>query len=89
MTVWECPSDLEDIRRFHDGFGVICVDVAVLRTFDTDITIARAPLVGNLNHCEIYPRLSGGQRKACKSNARWVHYPEWVSENYRGAVEHF
>src|SRR5207302_1939399 len=88
VTLWAAPSDLDDVRRFNEDFGVICFDVAVLRAIP-GIVIARAPLVGNLNHCEIYPRLAPGARKACKNNYRWVHYPEWVQAEHRGPVEAF
>lgn len=87
VTLWESLADLDDIRRFHEDFGIICFDVAVAR--QPDVVIMRAALVGNLNHCEVYPKLPPRLRKACKRNGRWVHYPEWVADEHRRPVEQF
>lgn len=88
VTLWSAPSDLDDVRRFNEDFGVICFDVALIRGIAGSI-ICRVSLVGNLNHCEIYPRLTPSSRKACKRNYRWVHYPDWVEAEHRGLVETF
>jgi len=87
VTAWKSPSDLDDIRRFHEEFGVVCVRAEVFRQFE--VTIAPAPLVGNLNHYEIFPRLTPGQRKKLRAAATWVHYPDWVAAEDRGQPEVF
>lgn len=87
VTVWRAPSDLDDIRRLEPTMGVVCVPAQLLRTMG--VQIVPVPLVGNLNHCEIFPRLTQSQRRALKAEAAWVHYPEWVAEAHRGQVEPF
>lgn len=88
VTLWTAPSDLNDVQRFNENLGVICFDVAVLRAI-AGVVICRVPLVGNLNHCEVYPGLAPAARKACKNNYRWVYYPNWVKAEHRGQVEVF
>ena len=87
VTVWQSPCDLDDIRRLELSLGVVCVPVQPLR--DAGVRIVRVPLVGNLNHCEIVPRLTPGQRKALKRAASWVHYPDWVATEHRTTVTEF
>lgn len=87
VTVWGEPSDLDDIRRRHEEFGVICVEASVFRA--ANAFIARAPLVGNLNHCEVFPRLSNSPRKKLKIASKWVHYPDWVKPEHRKATVAF
>lgn len=87
VTVWETPDDLEDILRGHEGFCVICVSADELRKHGVIIT--RHALVGNLNHCEIFPRLTGGQRKKLKAAAIWVRYADWVLPEHREVLEVF
>jgi hypothetical protein len=86
MTIWHGPTDIEDVLRGHDGFGLVCVKAGELR--DKGALIVRHPLVGNLNHCEIFPRLSGGARKKLKKAAKWVLYPDWVLPEHRKDIEH-
>ena len=85
VTLWETSSDLDDIRRGHDDLGVVCVAASVFR--DIGVRIVRVPLVGNLNHCEIFPRLSPSPLKKLKKAARWVHYPDWIPANLRTEPE--
>lgn len=87
VTIWESPSDLEDILRWHENFSVVCVSASAFR--EHGAIIARAPLVGNLNHCEIFPRMTGGQQKKLKAAARWVRYADEVLPEHREAVEVF
>ena len=86
-TIWESPSDLDDILRFNPDFGVVCVPASVFR--DAGAVIVRVPLVGNLNHLEIFPRFSPGPLKKMKAAARWVRYPSWVAVEHRGDLEPF
>lgn len=87
VTVWESPSDLEDILRRHEDFSVVCVSASAFR--EHNAIIARAPLVGNLNHCEIFPHMTGGQQKRLRAAARWVRYADWVSPEHRADLEGF
>jgi|SRR5438309_10668107 len=87
VTAWRSPSDLEDIRRFHEHFGVVCVEAARFRALGA--IVAAAPLIGNLNHYEVFPRLSSSPRKKLKAAARWVHYPDWVLPEHRQPIEQF
>jgi hypothetical protein len=85
VTLWETNADLEDVLRGHVDFGVACVPAAAFRA--EGCIIARRPLVGNLNHCEIYPRISRKGLKRVKSAARWAYYPEWVESEHRLPVQ--
>jgi len=87
VTIWEAQSDLDDVRRFNENFGVVCLAAQAFRLEGS--RIVRAALVGNLNHCEIFPRLGSGARKRLKAAAKWVHYPDWVLMDHRVEVEHF
>jgi len=87
VTLWADPSDLDDVLRFEPELGVVCVSAQSLR--DAGAFIVRVPLVGNLNHCEIFPRLTPGPLKRLKAAARWVRYPPWVAEEHRGNIEEF
>ncbi|MFO6447830.1 hypothetical protein ACLBKU_11850 [Erythrobacter sp. NE805] len=87
VTVWESPADLEDVMRDHEDFSVVCVTAADFR--DHGVVIARRPLVGNLNHCEIFPRLTNSQKKKLKSVHKWVYYADSVLPEHRGALEIF
>ena len=87
VTVWETPDDLADILRRHEAFGVICLPAAAFR--EHGATIVRHALVGNLNHCEIFPRLGGGARKKLRAALSWVHYPDWVLPEHRQEVARY
>ena len=87
VTVWEREADLDDVRRHHDGFGVICVAAHVFRSVGG--IIVRVPLVGNLNHCEIFPRFTPSPQKKLRAEVRWVYYPDWVGLEHRGPTEAF
>lgn len=87
VTLWENPSDLDDLLRFQPDFGVICVAAHEFRAVGA--RIVRVPLVGNLNHCEIFPRFTPSPQKKLRSASKWVHYPSWVSEDHRGVLETF
>lgn len=87
VTVWEAPSDLEDIIRRHENFGIVCVSASAFR--EHNVVIARAPLVGNLNHCEVFPRMTGGRQKQLRAASRWVRYADWVVPEHREALETF
>ena len=87
VTIWESPSDLEDILRRHEDFSVVCLSASAFR--EHHVIIARAPLVGNLNHCEIFPRMTGGPQKRLRNAARWVKYADWVLPEHREDVEVF
>ncbi len=87
VTVWAAPSDLEAVLRLEPSLGVVCITAQDIR--DVGAQIVRVPLVGNLNHCEIFPRLTPSPLKKIKKAARWVHYPTWVSEEHRGDIAEF
>jgi hypothetical protein len=74
MTVWQVAGDLEDVLRFNEQFGVLCVNAEDVR--NQGLEIARYPLVGNLNHCEVYGQLSSSKRNALRDAARWVRFPQ-------------
>ena len=76
MTIWQSDQDLEDIRRFNSDFGVVSVKAAIFR--ECGATIVRVPLVGNLNHCEIFPRFKQSAQKKIRNSLEWVFYPSWV-----------
>ena len=83
VTVWDSLQDLEDIRRRHENFGIIAAPASAFRA-EAGTVIARAPLVGNLNHCEIFPHFGQGAQKRIRETSRWVHYPDWVEDQHRG-----
>jgi hypothetical protein len=87
VTVWESPQDLEDVLTGHENFGVVSVKSSVLRA--EGVIIARVPLDGNPNHCEVFPRLSTGARRRIKRQAKWVYFPDWVCAEHRVPVEEF
>lgn len=82
MTPWLSDQDLEDVLRDHDDFGVIAVAASALRA--EGATIARCPIEGNANHCEVLPHFGKKAQRRLKRAAGWVHYPEWVAEEHRG-----
>jgi hypothetical protein len=73
MTVWESDADVEDVLRFNEGMGVVAIEAHHIRRENG--LIVRAPLVGNLNHCEIYPRFGKGPCGRLRDACRWVRYP--------------
>lgn len=85
VTLWASDQDLEDVRRFNEDLGVVWITAEVLRAAKG--IIVRAPLVGNLNHCELFPRFSGGQQKQIRKTARWAHCPDWVAPEHRSAMD--
>lgn len=85
VTLWETDQDLADVRRFNEDFGVIAVPAEIFR--DAGVRIVRVPLVGNLNHCEIFPRLSPSPQKKLRTASRWVFYPDWVLQEHRQALD--
>jgi len=85
VTLWESEADLADVRRFNEDLGVVWVAASIFR--DAGATIVRVPLVGNLNHCELFPRFSPSPLKKMKNAARWVYYPDWVLPEHRGPVD--
>ncbi len=85
VTLWESATDLDDVLRFEQDLGIVCVEAQSFR--GVNALIVRVPLVGNLNHCEIFPRLTPGPLKRLRAAARWVRYPSWVRENHQGPVE--
>jgi hypothetical protein len=87
VTIWESPRDLDDILRGHENFGVVSVPASAFR--EHNVIIARAPLDGNPNHCEIFPRLTGGQQKKLRAVTKWVKYGDWVLPEHREDVEDF
>lgn len=87
VTAWAVASDLDDVLRRHEDFGIVCVPADAFR--NEGALIVRVPLVGNLNHCEVYPRLKGGQCKRIKRLSLWVYYPDWVEHQHTGPVETF
>lgn len=87
VTIWESPSDLDDIIRRHEDFCVVCVPASAFREFG--VVIARHPLVGNLNHCEIFPALTGGQQKRLRAASQFVRYADDVPAEYRAQLVEF
>lgn len=77
VTVWDSPQDLEDIRRGHEEFAVICVPASAFRA-EPEVVIARAPLDGNVNHCEVFPHFGQKAQKRIRNMFRWVHRPTWL-----------
>jgi len=80
VTVWDSPQDLEDVRRDHESFAVICVPASAFRA-EIDTVIARAPLEGNANHCEVFPHYGQGAQKRLRKTFRWVHRPAWLPDD--------
>jgi hypothetical protein len=87
ITVWETEDDLKDVLRFNEQFGVLCVNAEQVR--EQGLSIARYPLVGNLNHCEIYGQFSGSRRNALREAARWVKFPANYPEHCTEHLEEF
>jgi hypothetical protein len=84
VTLWAGDGDLEDIRRDNEHCGVVTIVAADARALG--LMIARAPLEGNPNHCELFPAISGGRRKLLGNASEWVVYPEIVPLENRVAV---
>lgn len=87
VTVWDSPTDLIDVLRGHENFGIVCVNAEAFRAVEAKIV--RRPLEGNQNHCEIFPRLSPKAQRKIKLASCWVHYPEWVLPEHRDEMEVF
>ncbi len=87
VTVWQTAGDLEDVLRFNEQFGVLCLNAEQVR--EQGLEIVRYPLVGNLNHCEVYGQLSSSKRNALRNAARWVRFPENYPEHCIELLEKF
>jgi hypothetical protein len=87
-TIWDNPSDLDDILRFHNGYCVVRIYAEDLR--NEGLTITRRPLVGNLNHCEVFGDMTK-QKKArrLRKLAPWVHWPSSIVTTAAFDIEEF
>ena len=79
VTYWQSEKDVEDVSRVEPTFGIISVVVADIRA--CGLLLVRMPLVGNLNHCEIFGKITKGMRKKLKASSRWVRLPDGVDPN--------
>lgn len=73
ITYWQSGQDERDVLRFEPTFGLISIVVADIRFYG--LVIVRVPLVGNLNHCEIFGNITQAARKGMKRSSRWVRSP--------------
>jgi hypothetical protein len=69
VTLWEGERDMQDLLRFAPGFGVTTLVVADVRSLG--LKIMRIPLVGNLNHCEVWG-IGSKTPKKLKRVHRWA-----------------
>lgn len=74
VTYWQCDADLDDVARPKPIFGIISIVVADIRA--CGLIVARTPLVGNLNHCELFGNITQSVRKKLKRASRWVRPPQ-------------
>lgn len=73
-TIWESEEDLENIMAGHADFGVVRIDAEAIREFG--LQIARVPLDGNPNHCEVFgPMTSKSQAGKLRDQCEWVIQP--------------
>lgn len=84
VTLWVTDSDLEDIQRDHEACGIVTIVAEDARALG--LLIARAPLAGNPNHCELFPTISKARQNLLKNASEWVVYPEIVPQDDRDAV---
>ena len=84
VTFWAGDGDLEDIRRGHEHCGVVTIVAADARALG--LLIARSPLEGNANHCEIFPTISKGRQNLLRNASEWVVYPDAIPAEQREAV---
>lgn len=76
VTYWLSDADLDDVARPEPKFGIISIVVADIRT--CGLILVRTPLVGNLNHCEIFGNITPSIRKKLKRASLWVRLPQDV-----------
>jgi hypothetical protein len=74
VTYWQSDADLDDLARPEPTFGIISIVVADIRS--CGLIVVRTPLVGNLNHCEIFGNISKSMRKKLKQASLWVCPPQ-------------
>jgi hypothetical protein len=84
VTVWTGDADLQDVLRGNEHCGVVTIVAADARALG--LIIARAPLEGNPNHCELFPAPSQGRRNLLRNACEWVVYPEIIPAELRQPV---
>lgn len=84
VTLWAGDSDLEDILRDHEHCGVVTIVAADARALG--LIIARSPLDGNPNHCELFPAATKGRQNLLRNASEWVAYPEVIPPEQRKPV---
>jgi hypothetical protein len=84
VTLWAGDGDLADIRRGHELFGVVTIVVGDARALG--LLVARSPLDGNQNHCEVFPTISKGRQNLLRNACEWVVYPEVIPPEQREPV---
>jgi hypothetical protein len=87
VTLWVDDNDLEDVRRRHGDYGVTTIVAADARALG--LIISRNALVGNLNHCELFPTISKGRRNLLRNATEWVTYPQVIPPEARHPVAHW
>lgn len=84
VTLWESDQDVEDILRWNEECGLATIVVADIRALG--LLVSRVPLVGNLNHCEIFGNIGKGKRNRLRDASLWVKYPDVVPAENRAPV---
>jgi hypothetical protein len=85
MTLWLADSDLEDVLRRHEAYGVVSIRAGDLRAEGLGIT--RSALVGNLNHCEVFGQRSQKAKRRLRDRARWVKYFDGYPAHLMGLLD--
>jgi len=82
VTLWESSRDWDDVCRGHEGAGITTLVVGDVRSLG--VIVARAPLVGNLNHCELFNIGAKTPKKLKRVHAWALHHPS-IEASLRGA----
>lgn len=87
-TLWDSDVDLYNLTSGHTEFGVVRIKAEAFRQFG--LQIARVPIDGNPNHCEVFgPMTSKSQAGKLRDQCVWVKYPPSVPDAARGPLETF
>lgn len=86
VTLWESERDWEDDLRYHKDAGLTTLIVGDIRRLG--VIVARAPLTGNLNHCELFGIGSKTPKKLKKLHA-WALYHTAIILEHRGEVVNY
>lgn len=82
VTIYQTEQDVENVLQGHEGYGLVSLPVKAWR--DHGMTIARMPLDGDPNHCEIWKPRGTAVKRALAKKSVWVRYPIDFPDHLKG-----